>query len=129
MLTSLKNNPINGVLVKGENPRCPSDTVTFGNGQNNMLDLLLAVIRMHKDCAMILGKSMIACLAAEQTGLVFAVPCTGGDVSFTSDSIIRAVWARAKKIIEIGHILLLSAKGFPHCTLRGWRWQEKSNND
>jgi hypothetical protein len=129
MFTSLKNNPVNGVFVKGENSRCPSDTVTFANGQNNTLNLLPAIVRMHKDCTMILGEPLMARLTAKQTGLVFAVPCTGGDVSFTSDSIIRTVWARTKMITEIGHILLLSVKGFPDCTLTRGRWQQKSNND
>jgi hypothetical protein len=129
MLTSLQNNPVDGVFVKGQNSRCPSDTVTFGNGQNNSLDLLPAIVRVHKDCTMILGEPMIACLAAKQTRPVLAVPCTGGDVSFTSDPIIRTLWARTEMITEIGHILLLSVKGFPDCTLTRRGGQEKSNND
>jgi hypothetical protein len=78
---------------------------------------------------MILGKPMIACSATKQKGLVFAVPCTGSDVSFFPNFIIRAFRARAKIIAEIGHVIFLSVKGFSDCTQQKGGLQKKSNND
>ena len=78
---------------------------------------------------MILGKPMIACLATKQKGLVFAVPRTGGDVSFSPDFIIKTFWVRTKMFAEIGQVILLSVKGFGEYTQQKGGWQEKSNND
>jgi len=88
MLTGFEYDPVNSIFVKRKNSRCPPNAVTFGNGQNNALNLLFTVVRVHKDCAMILAKPVIACPATKQTGLVFAVPCTGGNVSFPLDFIV-----------------------------------------
>ena len=64
MFSGLENDTIDAIFIEVENSRRPSNTVTLGNGKDNGLNCLLAVIGVHKDCVAVLGKPLIACFAA-----------------------------------------------------------------
>jgi hypothetical protein len=129
VFTGLENNSVNGIFVKIENSRRPSNAVTFGDGQNDTLDLFSAIVGMHEDRAMVFGEPVIACFTAQQKGLVFSIPCACGNVPFASDPMVCTFCVWAKMFTEIGHHILLSIRGFVDITLKGGRRQEKTNND
>jgi len=44
MLTRLDYNAVYRIFIIGQDPCCPPNAVTFGDSENNALDILLAVI-------------------------------------------------------------------------------------
>lgn len=64
MFSGFKNDTIDPVFIEVENSCCPTNTVTLGNGKDDGLDGLLAVIGVHENCVTVLRKSLIACFAA-----------------------------------------------------------------
>ena len=110
MLSRLQDNTVNAVLVKRKDSSCPPNTVTFGNGQNNGLNGLPAIIGVHKDSVTIFRKPLVTCLATQQMSSVLAIACTGCDVSTAPDSMIPALRTRTKAISKIHHSVPLSDK-------------------
>jgi hypothetical protein len=44
VLTRLDHNAVYSIFIKGQDPCCPPNAVTFGDSENDALDILLAVI-------------------------------------------------------------------------------------
>lgn len=109
MLTCLDYDTVYRIFIIRQDPCCPSNTVTFGDGQNNTLDILFAVIRMHENGATIFREPIVACLTAKQQRFVFTVAGTGRNVTFPPDSKLRTVWIRTKIIAKVHAHVLLSA--------------------
>jgi hypothetical protein len=65
MLACFEHHAVDAVFVESEDSRCPPDAVRFGNGQNNPLDGLPAVVGVHKDGVTILGKPLITGLTTQ----------------------------------------------------------------
>jgi hypothetical protein len=107
--TCLDYDTVYRIFIIRQDPCCPSNTVTFGDGQNNTLDILFAVIRMHENGATILREPMVTCLTAKQQRLVFTIAGTGRYVPFSPDSMLRTLGIRTKIITKIHAHALLSA--------------------
>lgn len=101
MLPCFKDNTVDPVLIKRKDSRCPPDTVTFGNSQNNTLDSLPAIVGMHKDSITILRKPLITCLTTQQMGFILAIACTRCYVPLTPNSMILTLWIRAIIITKV----------------------------
>lgn len=104
MLASFQHDTVDAIFVKFENSGCPPNTVTLGNGQNNGLDGLLAVIGVHENCVMIFRKPLIASFTTQQERLGFAVACAGRDVAMVSNAVIFAFLVRTKKRGKLCHL-------------------------
>ena len=110
MLTCLDYVTVYRIFVIGQDPCCPPNTVTLGDGQDNALNILFAVIRMHKHCATVLREPVVACLTAKQQCLVLTVPSTGRYVPFSPDFVIPTLAIGTKIIAKVhAHALLSSA--------------------
>ncbi len=60
VLTCLDYDTVYCVFIIGQDPCCPPNTVTFGDGQDNALNILFPVIRMHKNSAAILREPVVS---------------------------------------------------------------------
>ena len=65
MIARFEHHTVDAIFVQGKDSRCPTDTVTFGNGENNTLDGFPAVVGVHKDGVTILRKSLITGLTTQ----------------------------------------------------------------
>jgi hypothetical protein len=104
MLSSLKHNTVNSILVKGKNSCCPPNTVTFSNGQNYTSNGLPTVVGVHKNSITIFRKPLFTCLTTQQISFVFAITCARCDIPTTSNSKILTVRIRTEIIIKFYHL-------------------------
>jgi hypothetical protein len=65
MIARFEHHAVDTILVEFKDSRCPANAVTFGNGQNNALDGLPAVVGVHKDGVTILRKPLITGLTTQ----------------------------------------------------------------
>jgi hypothetical protein len=65
MIARFEHHTVDAIFVEFKDSRCPTDTVTFGNGQNNALDGFPAVVGVHKNGVTILRKSLVTSLTTQ----------------------------------------------------------------
>jgi hypothetical protein len=128
VLSCLDYDTVYRVFVIGQDPRCPSNAVTFGDGQDNALNIFFAVIRMHKDSPTILREPLVARLTAKQQCPVFAIASTRRYVPPSPDFIVRTLGIGTKIIAEI-HVRPSSHPQFSPLYRREAGMARKINND
>lgn len=108
MRTCLDDDTVDCILIIGQDSCCPPNAVTFGNCQNNTLNILFAVIGMHENSPTIFREPIVTCLTTKKQRFALTITGTGGYVPFSPDSVVCTCRIRTEIITKLHVTALLS---------------------